>query len=154
MPLGKAHEKLWRHPVIRNTAILISVIIGVGFKNPLLGIGFYFGYVLHRWLDPDLDLLGRSLSERRMIWDFGLLGYVFRSYWTIYAKVCKLVGGGHRGWLSHSPLLSSAFRLAFGFWWLYFFWVPPMELVIVVWLGLSYSDLVHILADFGVLGGG
>ena len=156
MPSGRIHRRLHKSALARNSALIVAVLVGVSV-GVQFGILYYFGFAIHRWIDPDLDLKGYSDSEARMIQDFGLFGYVLRAYFNIYARVCYAIGGKHRGWMSHSPLLSTFIRLVWLLWWVPFVVRVPWEAYVVVWAGLAHADLIHILADFSIIryrGGG
>lgn len=72
---------------------------------------------------------------------------------TLYARILQKFGG-HRSILSHGPFISTFIRLMyFGFPFIYLFRIYFTDSLIReftgMYIGLSLSDLWHILADMG-----
>lgn len=145
MPDGKTHFEYYTRGWV---AILpTSIILSVGI-NPILGVSTMLGYALGRWIDPDLDQVSITSAEGRILNDFRILGYIMVGYSTIYGAVFRK---HHRSFITHFPFVSTAIRLLYFFWWVYFLrntWHPWYWMVILgVWIGLSVADTVHYLLD-------
>lgn len=163
MPVGRVHLKIWKSKAV--FAILFAAVIQViTFKRALLGDWAamlsgtltYGGYLLGYYVDPDYDQANTTSGEWRLMNDFGILGALIVGWFTPYGLVLR-----HRSTITHFPFLSTFIRLG----WLLLF--PPFAyalylghkylydripaLLFFVWLGLSISDMVHALADFGFL---
>jgi len=141
-------------------ALAIGVIPFV-WDEPMLWtlpLGILFGV----FMDPDLDLPGKTMSEARMRQVNPVLGQLWYWFWWPYAKMSH-----HRG-ISHVPVLGTGIRVV------YLLWVPLLLYVIllagsvsmypefvVVMIGLAVSaftglciaDGVHIAYDYIASGG-
>jgi uncharacterized metal-binding protein len=137
--------------------VVASLMAGVsGFYELIfINLGLLFGYVvLGSYIDPDLDQVGITSAEGRMMKDFKLLGTLMVAYWVPYGWLMK-----HRGALSHSIILSTAIRFAYML-------LPVIVLVLVLdlpkhlwyndivlglvegmFIGLCVADALHIIAD-------
>jgi uncharacterized metal-binding protein len=113
-----------------------------------MGIGMFVGYELGRWIDPDMDQIGITSSEGRVVNDFKILGYFIIGYTTIYGAIFRRY---HRSFITHFPGVSTAIRLVYLFWWLYFtidiLYDYQIMVGIGVWAGLSIADLIHYVLD-------
>lgn len=145
MPDGLTHLKYYNQGWV--ATLPTSAIIAVAI-NPWLGVGMLVGYGLGRWIDPDLDQVGITSSEGRIINELRIVGYVIVGYSTIYGAWFRRY---HRSWITHFPFVSSAIRLIYFFWWLYFVinvLYPWQESVIIgTWVGLSMADTIHYVLD-------
>ena len=152
MPNGRVHFELWKKGSRLAVAgsLPVAAMAQKWYYAPLTLVGYGLGAII----DPDLDMIQLTQAERRIIKKFGWFGYLWIAYWIPYAGFCKLYAKGHRGWLSHSYVLSTIVRLAYVGWpWVYFgikYLGLPMvlNLCIPIFLGLTYSDAIHIRADF------
>lgn len=108
-------------------------------------------------MSPDLDLQTRTISEK-----IPIVGPIWQAIWYPYALAVK-----HRSWVSHMPLISTVFRLAYlvlMLWALWalgqvaFGWQAPTLFEMADWLlaqrwflaafiGLALSDALHALMD-------
>jgi len=80
MPNGPEHKRHWKANII-NAAF---ASIGWAIIDPMIGAGVAVGYWLGNILEPDLDLVGRTRSERVAIEKGGWFGCAWFSYWTFY----------------------------------------------------------------------
>lgn len=125
MPSGEIHEHfrkmfgIWFYIVV---GLLLTIFVGLGkwLIVSMLGsalVSFYFT----KWIDPDLDQIGRTKSETRMLQSFGpVLGRIFHVYWTTYAGLMHIIAtaigiahplyGAHRTWLTHSLIPGTLIR--------------------------------------------
>lgn len=107
-----------------------------------------FGYGLGAFFDPDLDQLTITSAEGRIVNDFKILGYIIVGYTTIYGAIFRRY---HRSFITHFPGVSTAIRLVYLFWWLYFaidiLYDYEIMVGIGVWIGLSIADLIHFVLD-------
>ena len=115
------------------------------FTNSLLiAIGTPLGYLLGKFVTPDLDQSNITKTEWDAMRTAKLLGVIFVMYWLPYGYLMK-----HRSQHSHSYVWSTAIRMIYMFWWIVF--LHPVSLVLFilfgVFLGLSVSDGIHIWLD-------
>lgn len=118
----------------------------------IAGAGCFSGIVI----SPDLDLAGRTISERLMIRWMGLLGQVWIMLWLPYACFSK-----HRG-VSHVPFvgtLSRVLYLAVFYMGLHIFLQHYFMMDLLAWpqvhwqqilifaIGLAISDIGHWVLD-------
>jgi len=159
MPAAREHEQAWKSA--SPLAIVLSVVLaGAGFQKEMpelfgVSLGVLEGYILGRYLDPDMDLIGMTGAKGRALRELSLLGLVWSMFWMPYAWVMQAVGG-HRSILTHAPVLSTIVRLMYLYGIMYIIcisfkiylpaWVYPNLLGIAI--GLALSDLVHIFLDF------
>ena len=111
------------------------------------------GYSLGRYFDPDLDLMGASACEGRIVNELPLIGHFIFGATSAYGSTFRRF---HRSWVTHLPFVSTLIRLIFvgmvpflicenfainliGQGW-HMFWVG-------VWLGLSQADGIHWFLD-------
>lgn len=148
-PDGHTHIRIWKSffPLFFIVIIFVAV-----FYNWYFALWMMIGYFLH-WggLEPDLDLISISRSESIWIKTVILIPLVVMS--TFYAR-CLQKWGGHRGFGSHSPFISSAIRLLFfsyPFVLIFRHYFPETPLYFeffAMWLSLSFADCLHIGADY------
>lgn len=148
MPSGETHYKFFKAGytiAIPASAYLLSL-------NPAVGMGWLLGYSFGRWIDPDLDQIGVTASEGRLVNEVKILGHVLYGISSVYGSIFRRK---HRSFLTHFPFISTLIRLCFLFFWL------PIPFYLFVWdlhwwqihftlgffLGLSQADLQHFLAD-------
>lgn len=114
-------------------------------------MGILVGYLMARYVEPDLDLFGITSSEGRMIHDFKILGAFMVAYWVPYGYLFR---EHHRSFWTHFPLVSGLIRMLYmsppTLYLLYRFrlwewWMVPFTFGI--WIGLSVNDALHFLAD-------
>lgn len=105
-----------------------------------------FGCFLGLFLDPDLDLVGKTESEKR-VGKIPIFGWFWFLYWFPYGKFLK-----HRSFWSHTPLLGTFIR------WVYLFAIPfilcyPIfndqfyTYMAYIFLGNAVSDILHWIYD-------
>ena len=111
----------------------------------------FAGYCLHRLgLENDLDLIGINSSEALWIKSVVFIPLVALS--TFYARAIQKFGG-HRGWLSHGPFISTFIRLMFfGYPFIlvfdYIFTDTMYREFFGMFVGLVYADILHTIADW------
>ena len=148
MPSGRVHAKCTAVLAIPACFMTLGAT-GSWLSGAACGLGCLSGIAL----TPDLDQEGLSNSEYWLIkWTMGL-GFLWTMLWYPYARLCK-----HRSIISHFPILSTAFRLAY----LAIFpaiaialgWTPPerdwpayQELALWAVGGLVVSDIAHWALD-------
>jgi uncharacterized metal-binding protein len=146
---GKSHLKNWWIGWIAE--IPASVFMGIQV-NPYIGIGSNVGYLLGRWVDCDMDSFGTTGAESRMVKELPIIGYVWFAQSSVYGAIFRSM---HRSFITHFPGISTIIRLIFMFFWIgilyYFHWIVYAEwqgyLFLGVFIGLSYADTLHYLAD-------
>jgi hypothetical protein len=117
------------------------------------GLGYFLGYTFHRWCDNDLDLMGVSGAEGRMVNELPIIGHIFFGASSAYGSWFRKK---HRSFLTHFPVVSTIIRLIF------FFSVPfilldgwGVNLIgngwVWLWVGflagLSHADTIHYYHD-------
>jgi len=119
---GEIHYLWYKRSIIISVPLsVLYTIILVPYSaiiNPYLFLAFYLiNYGLGSIVEPDLDQMGLTSSEGRMLRGskhvskiFGFLGAFWVMWWFLYAYVISLVGG-HRSKYSHSLFLSTAIRM-------------------------------------------
>jgi uncharacterized metal-binding protein len=158
MPDGKTHHLLWkkfRSPAMVASAAMVvptQMITGSVDTGLIVAASSVVGYLLGDLVTPDWDLVGIDRAEAMAIKSVILIPVV--AWTTLYARIMQVLGG-HRGFWSHAPLISSFIRLC---WislplvvlmhfmgWLGHNYIPYFVGVLI---GLSLSDTVHAVADF------
>ena len=143
MPSGAVHFKFWKFgwiPTIGATTYLFYL------NHPVEACGVMLGYGLGALIDPDLDIMGTSNAESRMVNKIPVAGHLF--YGSIFRK-------HHRSFWTHTPIVSTAIRILFFFWWIGIFywkgWIIYEDWHLVLFLGifagLSFADFLHWFAD-------
>jgi uncharacterized metal-binding protein len=148
MPNGEIHLRMWRtyFPLAAASAALVLVV----FQDLGLALGVLGGYLLGRYIDPDLDQVGITSAEGRLMRELKIVGVLVTAWFVPYGYAMK-----HRSFLSHFPGVSTAIRLG----WLlvlpllavwYFqpslpVWAVPV--LAAVFAGLTLADTVHYLLD-------
>lgn len=145
-PSGNVHYLWWK----RFFWLALIGCAGITLRSVPLGLGFLFGYLMGRYIDPDADLQQTSSSEYRAMRELSIVGVVLVAYFVPYGYVVP-----HRSPLSHYPVLGTLGRLIYLFWWLpilfyYFDWQVSNIMLLVaynIFIGLSLSDFIHWLLD-------
>lgn len=159
MPSGKEHHEIWK--ASRPLAFISCGMLGAGMTmatgslvdGAILGMSGMAGYLLGDLVTPDQDLVSIDRGESIAIKSVIFLPLV--AWTTLYARIMQGMGG-HRGFWSHSLLVSTFIRLC---WFLF----PVVMLLKVmglgdilpqydlnflgVFYGLSIADALHIIAD-------
>ena len=106
-------------------------------------LGTMLGYLAGSIIDPDLDLMGVTKAEGRMM-KIPILGHVLFGIWSMYGSIFRK---HHRSFWTHSYLFSTLIRWALQFFWLGYNWPVLWPTLIGVYAGLSVSDALHIYLD-------
>jgi hypothetical protein len=96
-----------------------------------------------RYVDPDLDQIGITSADGRMIREIPVFGYLFSGWWTIYAYamnvLCAITGtskgklGAHRSLFTHTLF--------------------PGTIIRVIWFNIPvFAILMYIKIDLSVYG--
>lgn len=148
MPSGEVHYKFY------NAGFLLEIptFIYVATLNPIVGVGHFVGYFSHRWVDNDWDILSVNKSESRAIKELKLFGYIVFMISSLYGAIFRRK---HRSFITHFPVISTAVRMCF-----LFFWIPILihygymdlsptllKFFLGFLMGLSQADAQHFLAD-------
>jgi len=151
MPDGKTHLILWKFHWL--TIVPFSLGLGFAFQDGVIPLGMFLGYGAGRYTDPDDDVFGLTHSEVRVVQELPFLGpFLYGDKSTYGAWFRKK----HRSFWTHSYFVSTAIRFVWytRLFWLYVWWsgavLPPWLWILVcsTYIGLCYSDGVHIWADF------
>ena len=146
MPDGRTHHVIWGRawPVVLGTVGVLLVI-----QEYELAAGITLGYGLGRYLDPDLDVMGTTGGDARMVNELPVLGLLLYGYWSVYGAFFRR---HHRSKWTHSPFISTAIRFV------YQFWLPALAiyhyhvnwawwLMLGMYGGLTFADVLHWAAD-------
>lgn len=154
MPDGATHHKIWKVGLLGVPLWDLSVtLVAYPFVSHyggywLYSLGIPVGYLLGLFVDPDLDIVGMTQAEGRIMNTFPIIGNIMVGYWTVYGAFFRR---HHRSWLTHGPFISTAIRYAFAFWWLVFldrWWYIGATLFLIgMYLGTVYADILHWAAD-------
>lgn len=120
---GKTHNVYYtRGWIFALVLAVFFLVIGLrhGFLEGIIWCIFsLFNYFICRWIDPDLDQIGITLQEGRMLRDsrklscfVGFFGALWVSYWFMYAWLIGLVGG-HRSIASHGFAIGGFIRMIY-----------------------------------------
>lgn len=164
MPGGDVHLSLWKKGI--PLSAIGSGLLLAASQDPYMAGAAAAGYLLGRYISPDLDLIGLSSDEGRMMQELKVFGLFVVMWFMPYAYIMRFVGigrKGHRNFFSHFPFISTFIRLA----WLLgpfiaavYYWEPGLvqanidwlySLSLGIFLGHSLSDLIHYLADMGYI---
>lgn len=139
------------HAGIASLNVALSVPVAIHLQ-PVYGdpvaAGTVIGSICGWLMTPDLDLPTKSAEESRIERRFGFLGRLWLAYWAPYSWLLS-----HRG-ISHWPIIGTATRAAYAFWWL-----VPTGLLDALAPGLLWAafwawcvqDIYHVAADsFGI----
>lgn len=172
MPSGKVHNKLWKKGIRLSFIGFIGMYIVLDFLIPFISnpfscisehcfsislvvlVGSLSGYLLGKWITPDLDLFGITQNEWDVVKKGKLLGLFFVIYWLPYGYIFK---GRHRSFWTHSYIWSTLLRVIYGFFWVYLLGVNigielKSFLIFGLFIGLLMSDSIHIWADHNYKG--
>lgn len=156
MPGGKVHYDLWK------TFLPLAALTGAAsaaLVDFYTGVIFVIAYWLGRYIDPDLDLIGITNAESRMMRELKIFGVALVMWFVPYAYFMRFVGigrKGHRNFFSHFPGVSTIIRVAWMLWLplLILWWYYPIERSVLLRdglaaliVGLTFADLIHYLAD-------
>jgi uncharacterized metal-binding protein len=148
MASGKIHERI----NLFGSIIAVSAV-GAIAKEPILGLLVGAGTLVGTYLlSPDLDCRGAFHAKSWWRWHRIGLGW----YWSLYAQTIP----HHRHWLSHSIVISTAYRVL----WLAIplaailyalpLEIDPNAIITTHWRffaafygGLELSTILHLLMD-------
>jgi hypothetical protein len=149
MPDGATHYKYFMKGYL--VEIPLSVILS--FWDWQVGLGGLVGYSLHRYMDNDLDLMGVTAAEGRMVKELPVLGNFMFGMSSIYGSFTR---HNHRNFWTHFPFISTAIRLFFFFFFPFiildayginFIGNGWIKFWIALWVGLSRADAIHYYLD-------
>lgn len=160
MPSGKVHDFYWKK-VVRLAIVFVLVlwfVLDLLFANlqpftcdyghcfstaTVISLGVLLGYLLGKFITPDLDMPGITQNEWEMMKRFKLIGAIFVAVWMPYGYVMK-----HRSFLSHSYIFSTLLRMVYMFWWVAFIGYTVLNVLLLgTLIGLGLSDALHIWLD-------
>lgn len=161
MPDGVHHHRVWRRnwlwvPPLSVLAYgLVDPIkltytctdLGCFSGNLFVSLGVFLGYGMGRYIDPDLDQMGTTAAEGRMVNEIPILGVFLYGHWATYGAIFRKK---HRSFLTHFPLVSTGIRLFYQFYGIFLIlslknWIFPwiLHLFIGIFIGLSFADFLH-----------
>lgn len=162
---GRTHFALWRGGLILIPPLMIMgwyitaalpLIMICSLTNcygaqVFIALGIPLGYVLGAFIDPDMDIVGMTEAEGRLMNNLWVLGGLLVAYWTFYGFLFRR---HHRSVWTHGPIISTAIRYCYQFWGL-FIWIYNSKqdlawlilLLIGMFIGTTLSDTIHYSAD-------
>lgn len=127
---------------------VLPISIYLGVFHPVVGSGILLGYGMGHFVDPDWDQIGITAAEGRIVNQIPIIGKFIVGYSTIYGAFFRRK---HRTFFTHTPGISTAIRLVYLFWWLYFVIQTLYDWQIIfglcVFIGLSLADSIHWTLD-------
>ena len=145
MPDGRTHTSVTVLTAAYSTAFLVDRIVNDGY--PLRSLVMVAGCLAGILLTPDLDVdagnIGMSIIRT---WLGGIPAVLWFWYWRPYSKLIP-----HRSVVSHLPILSTAIRLVYMFWWVPLLYgrFPDVGLWFIwFFAGLALVDLNHAFLNF------
>lgn len=154
MPDGATHHKIWKIglsglPLVDIGLTLAAAPLIFSYREHwVFSVGIPIGYLYGLFIDPDLDIVGMTQAEGRMMNTFPIIGNIMVGYWTVYGAFFRR---HHRSWLTHGPFISTAIRYAFSFWWLFlldrWWYVGATFFLVGMFFGTCYADILHWAAD-------
>ena len=165
MPDGTIHLRLWKGGLM--LALPLTVVTTEAARQfdliyicypPLcihgavfVALGVPLGYVYGAFIDPDMDIVGMTKADGRLMNKLGIIGGLLVSYWTFYGYLFRRK---HRSIWTHGPVISTAIRYTYQYWcpFIYLYltskqlgWV--VLLFIGMFIGTTLSDTIHYAAD-------
>jgi uncharacterized metal-binding protein len=144
MPDGRTHTSVTVLTSIYASVFLLDRVTSGSFplESTAVIVGCLSGVVLTPDLDVDGGNVGFSIIRRRA---GSLPAFLWRAYWFPYSRLIP-----HRHWVSHLPLVSTAIRLTYLFWWIPLVPVTSWLWTAFLWfaVGLALADFNHAFLDF------
>jgi len=156
MPNGKIHYRNWYYaaPIAFIGGGAVFYLTG---GDLIVSMCVPLGYFLGRWIDPDLDQVGITNAEGRMMGELKIFGAITTAWFLPYAYIMRFVAigrKGHRNFFSHFPGVGTVIRLvwmfwaiALVFWWYRWDYTYPLHILLGIFVGLTLADGVHYIAD-------
>lgn len=141
MATGRLHSFATRSATIM---VMPLALFLVGF-TPAMNVTWscWLGLIL----TPDLDSDNGCIAYYHLRRVSPILERIWYYIWWPYSRMFQ-----HRSFITHWPVVSTAFRLAYILWplWLIFgFFLPPAW----VFVGLCISDIIHWVMDWNIFSG-
>ena len=125
--------------------------IGCFSGNTVVSVGALLGYALGRYVDPDLDQMGTTAAEGRLVNEIPIFGAFLYGHWATYGALFRK---HHRSFWTHYPGVSTIIRLIYQFYPLFIIfwlkdWNPPFiyQIFLGMFFGLTLADLLHFWED-------
>lgn len=166
MPSGQVHDALWKYgrvlaiPLAVASALITDSLplsrgcnyhVGLCLSGQtILGAGVVAGYWYGRYITPDEDIVGMTVGEGYLMNQLPIIGNFLVGYWSVYGAFFRKK---HRSLWTHGPILSTAIRYLFGFWWMGFliwkgWWADwATYLMVGAFIGTCLIDIIHWAAD-------
>lgn len=162
---GARHHEVWRKgwivalPLSLLTYVVVDPFhpawncgtLGCLSGNTVYSLGVLLGYGMGRYISPDLDLMGVTSDEGRLVNEIPVLGVFLYGHWATYGAIFRK---HHRSFWTHFPGVSTAIRIIYQFYPLFivFFlksWYFPWiyQIIFGIWIGLSFADFLHFWED-------
>lgn len=152
--------------ITKNPLMAVVFPLVLGFST--------IGYDKGERIDPDSDQMSFTRSDGNKVRKYGIAGWIFITWWTLYAIAMNVLAfatgtnngslGGHRTFWTHSYVFSTIIRMVWQYiphtilistipfseinpTFLSFAWIIVFYILLGEFIGLAYSDAVHIWLD-------
>lgn len=162
---GRTHHNVWRQGWI--LALPLSLLVyafvdlfrpawncswlGCFSGNTVYTLGTIFGYAMGRYIDPDLDMMGSTSADGRLVNEIPILGVFLYGHWATYGAIFRR---HHRSFWTHCPGVSTAIRIFYQFYPLFvIIWLKDWNYVFIfqifwgMFFGLTLADFLHFRED-------
>ena len=110
MATGKKHQAAATQTIIVGSAVLALGSVALGPAMVIPSLLSAAGLAVGKWIDPDLDMIQITLTERKKLDAAPIAGRLWLSFWASYGALFT-----HRG-ISHYPILGTLTRLLYIMW--------------------------------------
>jgi hypothetical protein len=162
---GKTHHRKWRQgwifalPLSLFVYALVDIFRPAWFcswagcfsGNTVYTLGVLLGYAMGRYIDPDLDQMGATVADGRLVNEIPILGVFLYGHWATYGAIFRK---HHRSFWTHCPGVSTAIRIFYQFYPLFVvLWLKDWNYAFIfqifwgVFFGLTLADFIHFRED-------
>lgn len=160
---GKRHHEVWRQnriwvlPLSFISYLLLDPLGSYCFpwfcvaNKVFAAVGVILGYFMGRYIDPDLDQMGATSADGRLVNEIPIIGVFLYGHWSTYGAFFRK---HHRSIWTHFPVLSTSIRIIYQFYGLFIilflkhWWnLPIISVFLGMLIGLSFADLLHYMED-------
>ncbi len=149
MPSGDIHY----HYYMKGYWVEIPATLSLALVDMQFALGNICGYSAGRYFDPDIDLMGCSACEGRLVNELPVIGHLLFGATSAYGSIFR---GHHRSFITHFPVVSTLIRIIFvGF--VPFLLCDNLGINLIgngwhkfwlgFWAGLSTADFIHFWLD-------
>lgn len=160
---GQTHHRVWRRNLLLVPPLTVITYLatdGLGVicftkfclsASVIISAGVPTGYLMGRYIDPDLDQMGTTAAEGRLVNEIPILGHFLYGHWSTYGSIFRK---HHRSIITHFPVLSTIIRIIYQFYPLFILiWAKEWFHISIplfffgILIGLSFADFLHWYKD-------